>query len=264
MQEHLILGLLQLIGQKVCWCGSDERLFEDLSSQATPYAAGSGDYPINLLGLYEYMARASWVLDKTDLDVLDYRELSSASLKYWREEVTYLPGASGWGSEAPILVCKRSRVPRVEYYWALSEILKYWDPFPLSILIFAEGDDAFGPSGRWIGPTFVLVNSLRRYYPTFDRVSYDLAALLYPPGVRGCLPDYRDIHEYRQLSEPGPTGDYSPFHERMLASVPLLREVGIRVRRVHRPDELRGENHTDLSRSEWIIEAPRWDNPDIL
>jgi hypothetical protein len=262
VHEPPAVALQELIGNDVCWCGSEEWLAEKLQARASQYAAG--DFPLTLQNLQEYMAIARGVFDQLDLDVLDYRELSNDSLMYWREEVTYLPGASRWGLEAPVLVCRRSYVPKVEYYWALGKVLKRWDPFPLSLLLFTVSDDAFGPAGRWIGPTFVLVNILREHYPTFDKVSYDIAEFANPPGARGCLPDYRDIHEYGRLFEPLSTGDYSPFHERMLASVPILREGGIRVRYLDHPEEPGGEKHTDLSRIEWIVEALPWDNPDIL
>jgi hypothetical protein len=209
------------------------------------------------------MALASGAFDELDPDLLDYRELSDDPLRYWREEVTYLPGASRWGPKSPMLVCRRSRVPTVEYYPALRRILEHWDPFPLSLLLFAEGDD-FGSASRWVGTSFELVRVLRAYYPTFDNVSYDLASLLNPPDVTGCLPDYENIHEYGRLFEPLPKDDYSPFNERMLASVPILREVGIRVRQMNRSEEPRGDDHPDRSRTQWIIETLRWDNPDIL
>jgi hypothetical protein len=109
-----------------------------------------------------------------------------------------------------------------------------------------------------------LVNILRRHYPTFDNVPYDIVDLASPPGVRGCLPDYENIREYGRLFEPLRTDDYSPFNERMLASVPILREVGIRVRQVASSEGQVGGEHTDPSRTEWIIEAPRWDNPDLF
>ena len=163
-----------------------------------------------------------------------------------------------------MLVCRRSRIPQGEYYWALRKVLKHWDPFPLSLLLFTESDDNFGPAGRWIGPSFVLVNILRRHYPTFENVPYDIVELASPPGVRGCLPDYENIHEYGRLFEPLRTEDYSSFNERMLASVPILREVGVRMRRVDRSEGHGGGEHTDPSRTEWIIEAPRWDNPDLF
>jgi hypothetical protein len=175
--------------------------------------------------------------------------------------VTYLPGASRWSLKSPMLVCQRSRVPAGEYYWAPGRMLKHWDPFPLSLLLFTESDDNFGPAGRWMGPSFVLVNILRRHYPTFENVPYDIAELASPPGARGCLPDYENIREYGRLFEPLRTDDYSAFHERILVSIPILREVGVRVRQVDRSEKPGGDDHTDLSRTYWIIEAPRWDNP---
>jgi hypothetical protein len=214
--------------------------------------------------MYKYIALARGVFGTMDLDVLDYHDVSGDSLKDWREEVTYLPGASGWSLKSPMLVCRRSRIPQDEYYWALRKVLKHWDPFPLSLLLFTESDDIFGPAGRWIGPSFVLVNILRRHYPTFDNVPYDIVDLASPPGVRGCLPDYENIHEYGRLFEPLRTDDYAPFNERMLASVPILREVGIRVRQVDRSEDQGSAEHTDPSRTQWIIEAPRWDNPDLF
>ena len=110
----------------------------------------------------------------------------------------------------------------------------------------------------------MLVNILRRHYPTFENVPFDLVELASPPGVRGCLPDYENIHEYGRLFEPLPSDDYSAFHERMLASIPILREVGIRVRRVDRSEDQGGAEHTDPSRTQWIIEALPWDNPDLF
>jgi hypothetical protein len=185
-------------------------------------------------------------------------------LEYWREEVTYLPGASGWSLEEPMLVCRRSRIPQGEYYWALGRILKHWDPFALSLLLFTESDDNFGPAGRWIGPSFMLVNIMRKHYPTFENVPYELVELNSPPRVRGCLPDYENIHEYGRLFELLRSDDYSPFNERMLASVPILREIGVRVRRVDRSEDRGGAEHTDPSRTQWIIEALPWNNPDLF
>lgn len=260
-QEPPAVSLQELIGEDVCWCGSEEWLIEKLRARAARYAAGI--FPSTLRGLQEYMAVARGVFGQLDLDLLDYRDLSGDPLEYWREEVTYLPGASRWGTEAPVLLCRRSRIPAVEYYWALGKVIKHWDPFPLSLLLFTESDDVFGPAGRWIGPSFVMVNILRMNYPTFDNVPFDIAELAVPPGARGCLPGYENIHEYGRLFELLPTDDYSPFNERMLASVPILREVGVRVRRVDRSDDQVGD-HTDPSRTEWIIEAPRWDNPDLF
>jgi len=265
MQESLAIALRELIDENGgCWLGSGEQLIEELQRRVGSRATNPAGSPSSLLDLQEYMALARGVFSKLDLDLLDYRDLSDDSLKYWREEVTYLPGASGWGLEEPMLVCRRSRIPQGEYYWALGRILKRWDPFPLSLLLFTERDDNFGPAGRWIGPSFVLVNILRRHYPTFDNVPFDIAELASPPGVRGCLPDYENIYEYGRLLELLPSGDYSPFNERMLASVPILREVGIRVRRVDRSEDQGGTEHTDPSRTEWIVEAPRWDNPDLF
>lgn len=255
-------ALQELIKENVCRCGSEEWLIEKLKARAAGYAAGN--FPSTLRDLQEYMAMACEVFGDLDLDLLDYRELSGDSLKYWREEVGYLAGASGWGPEAPVLVCRRSCVPAVEYYWALDKVLKHWDPFPLSLLIFTESGDTFGPAGRWVGPTSALVRILRGHYPTFDNVPYDIADLANPPGARGCLPDYRDVREYGRLFELLPTDDCSPFHARMLASVPILGEVGVRVRRVDRSEEPGAEAQADLSRTGWIVEAPPWDNPDIL
>ncbi len=92
---------------------------------------------------------------------------------------------------------------------------------------------------------------------------YDIVDLASPPGVRGCLPDYENIHEYGRLFE-FLLIDYSSFNERMLASVPILREVGVRVRQVDHSEKPGGDDHTDLSRTYWTIEAPRWDNPDLF
>lgn len=255
-------ALQELITENVCRCGSEEWLIEKLKARAARHAAG--DFPSTLRDLQEYMAVARGAFGELDLDLLDYRELSGDSLKYWREEVGYLPGALGWGPEAPVLLCRRSCVPAVEYYWALGKVLKHWDPFPLSLLVFTESEDGFGPAGRWIGPTSALVNILRGHYPTFDNVPYDIADLANPPGARGCLPDYRDVREYGQLFELLPSGDYSAFYERMLASVPVLGEVGVRVRRVAPSEDPGAEAQTDLSLTQWILEAPPWDNPDIL
>lgn len=97
----------------------------------------------------------------------------------------------------------------------------------------------------------MLVNILRRHYPTFDNVPFDIAELASLPGARGCLPDYENIHEYGRLFEFLLT-DYSSFNERMLASVPILREVGFRVRRVDHSEKPSGDDHTDLSRTYWI------------
>lgn len=261
IEEPMVLALRELT-EGGCWVAGEERFIEELERRAGRYALTLDDFPSNLLGFHEYAARTRENFHDADLEVLDYRDLSHDSLTYWREEVTYLPGASGWGPEAPVLVCRRSCVLSVEYYWALGKVLKHWDPFSLSLLLFTESDEVFGPANRWIGPTFALVNILREHYPTFDNVPFEIAKLTSPPGASGPLPHYRDIHEYGQLFKLLPTDDYSAFHERMLASVPVLKEVGIRVRRVDRSKEPGAERHTDLSRTEWIIEAPSWDNPD--
>jgi hypothetical protein len=263
-EEPWIVGLLRLVERRDGWVGTEEWLFEELRAYAGDRVYRSSDFPRSLDELHEYIVLARGVFGKLDLDLLDYRDLSGDSLKYWHEEVTYLPGASGWGPETPLLVCRRSRIPAVEYYWALGKVLKHWDPFPLSLLLFTESDDNFGCAGRWIGPSFVLVNILRMHYPTFDNVPFEIVNLASPPGARGCLPHYESIHEYGRLFELLPTDDYSAFHEQMLASTPILREVGVRVRQVDRSQEPGGDDHTDLSRTEWIIEAPRWDNPDLF
>jgi hypothetical protein len=261
-QEPPAVSLQELIGEDVCWCGSEEWLIEKLRARAARYAAGN--FPSTLRDLQEYMAVARGVFGNLDLDLLNYRELSDDSLMYWREEVTYLPGAPRWGPETPVLVCRRSRMPAVEYYWALGKVLRLWDPFPLSLLLFTERDDHVGPAGRWIGPTFVLVNILRAHYPTFDNVPYEIVSLAVPQEARGCLPGYENIREYGRLFEPLPTDDYFPFNERMLASIPVLREVGVRVRQVDRSEDHVGGEHTNPLRTEWIIEAPRWDNLDLF
>ena len=263
VQEPWLAALLRLVA-KDAWVGSEERLLDELKAFAGEGVCRSSDFPRTLGELHNYIASGRGAFDELDLDVLDYRDLSDDSLKYWREEVTYLPGASRWSLKSPMLVCRRSRVPAGEYYWALGKVLKYWDPFPLSLLLFTERDDNFGPAGRWIGPSLMLVRILRKHYPTFDNVPYEIVDLASPPGARGCLPDYENIHEYGRLFELLPTDDYSPFNERMLASVPILREVGVRVRQVNRSEEPRGDDPTDLSRTKWIIEAPRWDNPDLF
>jgi hypothetical protein len=265
MHESLATALRELTDENGgCWLGGEEQLIKELQRRVGSRATNLADSPSSLLDLQEYMASARRIFGKLDLDVLDYRELSGDSLKYWREEVTYLPGASGWSPKSPMLVCRRSRIPQGEYYWALRKVLEHWDPFALSLLLFTESDDNFGPAGRWIGPTFMLVNTLRRHYPTFENVPYDIVDLAVPPGARGCLPDYENIHEYGRLFEPLRTDDYSRFNERMLASVPTLREVGVRMRRVDRSEDQVGGEHTDPSRTEWIIEALRWDNPDLF
>jgi hypothetical protein len=258
--EPWLAALLRLV-EKDAWVGTDERLLDELKAPAVEGRYRSGDSPRTLDELHTYIASARGVFGRLDLDVLDYRDVSGDSLKYWREEVTYLPGASRWSLKSPMLVCQRSRVPAGEYYWAPGRMLKHWDPFPLSLLLFTESDDNFGPAGRWMGPSFVLVNILRRHYPTFENVPYDIAELASPPGARGCLPDYENIREYGRLFEPLRTDDYSAFHERILVSIPILREVGVRVRQVDRSEKPGGDDHTDLSRIYWIIEAPRWDNP---
>jgi hypothetical protein len=261
--EPWLAALLRLV-EKDAWVGTEERLLDELKAPSVEGMYRSGDSPRTLGELHTYIASARGFFDELDLDVLDYRDLSGDPLEYWREEVTYLPGASRWSLKSPMLVCRRSRVPAGEYYWALGRMLKHWDPFPLSLLLFTESDDCFGPAGRWIGPSFVLVNTLRRYYPTFENVPYDIVDLASPPGVRGCLPDYENIHEYGRLFEPLRSEDYSSFNERMFASVPILREVGVRMRRGDRSEGQVGGEHTDPSRTEWIIEAPRWDNPDLF
>jgi hypothetical protein len=261
--EPWLAALLRLV-EKDAWVGTEERLLDELKASAVEGGYRSGGIPDSLDEMHKYIASGRGAFDELDLDVLDYRDLSSDPLEYWREEVTYLPGASGWGLEEPMLVCRRSRVPAGEYYWALGKVLKHWDPFPLSLLLFTESDDAFGPAGRWIGPSFVLVRILRRHYPTFDNVPYEIVYLASPPGVRGCLPDYENIHEYGRLFELLPSDDYSPFNERMLASVPILREIGVRVRQEASSEDHGGGEHTDPSRTEWIVEAPRWDNPDLF
>jgi hypothetical protein len=258
--EPWLAALLRLV-EKDAWVGTEERLLDELKAPSVEGVYRSGGSPRTLDELHTYIASDRRVFGQLDLDVLDYRDVSDDSLKYWREEVTYLPGASRWSSKSPMLVCRRSRVPAGEYYWALGKVLKYWDPFPLSLLLFTESDDNFGPAGRWMGPSFVLVNILRRHYPTFENVPYDIAELASPPGARGCLPDYENIREYGRLFEPLRTDDYSAFHERILVSIPILREVGVRVRQVDRSEKPGGDDHTDLSRIYWIIEAPRWDNP---
>lgn len=263
VQEPWVAALLRLVA-KDAWVGSEERLLDELKAFAGDRVYQPSDFPRTLGELHNYIATARGAFDELDLDVLDYRDVSGDSLKYWREEVTYLPGASGWGPEEPMLVCRRSRIPQGEYYWALGRILKHWDPFPLSLLLFTERDDNFGPAGRWISPSFMLVNVLRKHYPTFENVPFELAELNSPPGVRGCLPDYENIHEYRRLFELLRSDDYSPFNERMLASIPILREVGVRVRQVDRSGDKGRGDPTDLSRTKWIIEAPRWDNPDLF
>jgi hypothetical protein len=199
--EPWLAALLRLV-EKDAWVGTEERLLDELKAPAVEGVYRSGDSPRTLDDLHTYIASARRVFGQLDLDVLDYRDVSGDSLRYWREEVTYLPGASGWGLEEPMLVCQHSRIPQGEYYWALGRILKHWDPFALSLLLFTESDDNFGPAGRWIGPSFVLVNILRRHYPTFDNVPSDIVDLASPPGVRGCLPDYENIREYGRLFEP--------------------------------------------------------------
>jgi len=261
--EPWLSALLRLV-EKDTWVGTEERLLDELKAPAVDGEYRSGGIPNSLDELHTYIASARRVFGQLDLDVLDYRDVSDDSLKYWREEVTYLPGASRWSLKSPMLVCRRSLVPAGEYYWALGRILKHWDPFPLSLLLFTERDDNFGPAGRWIGPSFVLANILRRHYPTFDNVLSDIVDLASPPGVRGCLPDYENIREYGRLFELLRADDYSPFNERMLASVPILREVGIRVRQVDRSGDKEAGERTDPSRTEWIVEAPRWDNPDLF
>ena len=261
--EPWLAALLRLV-EKDAWVSSEERLLDELKAFAGDRVYQPSDFPRTLGELHNYIANAHGAFDELDLDVLDYRDISGDSLKLWREEVTYLPGASGWGPEEPMLVCRRSRIPQGEYYWALGRILKHWDPFPLSLLLFTERDDNFGPAGRWIGPNFMLVNIIRKHYPTFENVPYELAELNSPPGARGCLPDYENIHEYGRLFELLRSDDYSPFNERMVASVPILREVGIRVRRVNRSEDQGGAEHTDPSRTLWVIEALPWDNPDLF
>ena len=197
MQESLAAALRELTDENGgCWLGGGEQLIEELQRRVGSRATNPAGSPSSLLDLQEYMTLACGVFGKLDLDLLDFRELSANSLRNWRKEVTYLPGTSEWGPEAPMLACRRSRMPAVEYFWALGKILKYWDPFLLSLLIFTERDDDFGLAGRWIGPSFVLVNILRRHYPTFENVPYEVVSLAVPPGARGCLPHYENIHEY--------------------------------------------------------------------
>jgi hypothetical protein len=263
VQEPWLAALLRLVA-KGAWVGTEERLLDELKAPSVEGVYRSGDSPHTLDELHTYIASARGVFDELDLDVLDYRDLSGDPLENWCEEVTYLPGASRWSLKSPMLVFRRSRMPAGEYYWALGRVLKHWDPFPLSLLLFTESNDDFGPAGRWIGPSFVLVRILRRHYPTFENVPYELAELNSLPGARGCLPDYENIHEYGRLFEPLTSDDYSPFNERMLASVPILREVGVRVRRVNRSEDQGGAERTDPSRTLWVIEALPWDNPDLF
>lgn len=110
----------------------------------------------------------------------------------------------------------------------------------------------------------MLVNIMRKHYPTFENVPYELAELNSLPGARGCLPDYENIHEYGRLFELLRSDDYFPFNVRMLASIPILREVGVRVRQVDRSGDKGRGDPTDQSRTKWIIEAPRWGNPDLF
>ncbi len=92
-----IVGFLSLVGPNDAWVGTEERMFHELKA-FTGEGAGRSTYcPRTLDELHNYMASTRDAFDELDLDLLDYRELSGDPLKYWREEVTYLPGASGWG-----------------------------------------------------------------------------------------------------------------------------------------------------------------------
>ena len=191
VQEPWVAGLLRLVA-KDAWVGTEEQLLDELKVSSVEGEYRSGDILNSLKELHTYIASARGVFDELDLDVLDYRDVSGDSLRYWREEVTYLPGASKWSQKSPMLVCRRSRVPAGEYYWALRKVLKHWDPFPLSLLLFTESDVNFGPAGKWIGPSFVLVNILRRYYPDLRELRpIDIVDLASPPGGEVAFPTTR-------------------------------------------------------------------------
>jgi hypothetical protein len=114
VQEPWLAALLRLVA-KDAWVGTEEQLLDELKAFAGDRVYQPSDFPRTLDELHTYIASDRRVFGQLDLDVLDYREVSGDSLKYWREEVTYLPGASRWSLKSPILVCQRSRVPVGEY-----------------------------------------------------------------------------------------------------------------------------------------------------
>ena len=116
--EPWLAALLRLV-EKDAWVGTEERLLDELKAFAGDRVYQPSDFPRTLDELHNYIATARGAFDELDLDVLDYRDVSGDSLKYWREEVTYLPGASRWSLKSPMLVCRHSRIPQGEYYWAL-------------------------------------------------------------------------------------------------------------------------------------------------
>ena len=107
-----LAALLRLV-EKDAWVGTEERLLDELKAPAVEGVYRSSDSPHTLDELHTYIASDRRVFGQLDLDVLDYRDVIGDSLKYWREEVTYLPGASRWSLKSPMLVCRRSRIPKV-------------------------------------------------------------------------------------------------------------------------------------------------------
>ena len=91
--EPWLAALLRLVA-KDAWVGSEERLLDELKAFAGDRVYQPSDFPRTLGELHNYIATARGAFDELDLDVLDYRDVTGDSLKYWREEVTYLPGAS--------------------------------------------------------------------------------------------------------------------------------------------------------------------------
>jgi hypothetical protein len=98
--EPWLAALLRLV-EKDAWVGSEERLLDELKAIAGDKIYQLSNFPRTLGELHNYIASAREVFGQLDLDVLDYRDLSGDSLEYWREEVTYLSGASRCSLKSP-------------------------------------------------------------------------------------------------------------------------------------------------------------------
>ena len=162
------LPFLRLV-EKDAWVGTEERLLDELKASAVEGGYRSSDSPHTLDELHTYIASAcgsstSWtsMFWTTATYLVIPKVLARGSdLPAGRLRV----GPGGTYARLPALL-----VPAGEYYWALGkpgpEALGSFHPQPAAL--HRERRDDFGPAGRWIGPSFVLVRILCRHYPTFE------------------------------------------------------------------------------------------------
>jgi hypothetical protein len=258
--EPLANALQELIEPEGWWIGDEGRLIEELRTRVGDETSVSGGFPTSLEELEEHLRDVSDAPTKVNLYIDDYRSLS------WEHIDAF--DAPGWSEESPILVYRMDRVLPNDYHNDLGKVLERWDPFPLSLFLFALNEE-LGNGRSWQGTTPELAAAMRQYHGDYTEVPEWFSEIYQPSWAADPLPVYETAQEYASLMWPASEEDYEAFAKRMMESVSVLEEAHIRVRAEEYPSETKspkdpvtGDENWEQVR--WEVRAPLWFRSEYL